>query len=111
MRTPRKISFCCVRSIYTYPTKRLRCSLSDPAPPFVQRAGVYAYILHSAFVALDIFGGVFMRFIRLIPVLFECYSIGKWRGVLAWCKYLCGVLSLEDLPVESSDFSLGVYDG
>lgn len=48
-----------------------------------------------------------MRFIRLIPVLFECYSIGKWRGVLAWCKYLCGVLSLPDLPLESSDFSLG----
>lgn len=111
MRTPRKISFCCIRFIYTYLTKQVRYSLSDPAPPFVQGAVGYAYILHPAFVALDIFGGVFMRIVRLIPVLFECYSIGKWRGVLAWCKYLCGVLSLSDLSVESLDFSLGGCDG
>ena len=52
-----------------------------------------------------------MRFIRLIPVLFECYSIGKWRGVLVWCKYLCGVLSLTEMTSESSDFSLGGCDG
>ena len=52
-----------------------------------------------------------MRVIRLIPVLFQCYCIGKWRGVFAWCKYLCGRLMLPDLPSESSDFSVGDFDG
>lgn len=83
----------------------------DPAPLFVQGAVGYAYILHPAFVALDIFGGVFMRFFRLLRVLPECYYIGKWRGVLAWCKYLCGALTLPDMTLESSDFSLGGCDG
>ena len=52
-----------------------------------------------------------MRFFRLLRVLPECYYIGKWRGVLAWFKYLCGAQTLPDMALESSDFSLGGCDG
>ena len=52
-----------------------------------------------------------MRVFRLLRVLPECYYIGKWRGVLAWCKYLCGALTLPDMALESSDLSLGGCDG
>ena len=46
--------FCCVRFIYTYPTKQHRTGAQDPAPLFVQGAEYYVHILHVAFVALDI---------------------------------------------------------
>lgn len=88
-----------------------RCrSASCRTSPFVQGAVGYAHIRYAAFVALEIFGGVFMRFIRWIRLFSECYKIAGLRGVKACAKYLCGVLQLDDSEVKSSDFSLGGCD-
>ena len=106
-----KFLFCCVRFVYTYPTKQARCSVPDPTPPFVQGAGSYAYIPHGAFVALEIFGGVFVCFLHWFGLFSECYKLAGWHGLKACAKYLCGALSLDDYEAKSSDFSMGGCDG
>lgn len=102
--------FCCVRFIYTYPTKQLRCSVLDPTPSFVQGAVSYVHILYAAFVALDIFGCAFMGFFHKIRLYIECFNLAGIDGLKACHKYLSGVLSLPDLPSESSVFPVGGFD-
>ena len=76
----------------------------------MQGAVAYVHIPYGAFVALEIFGGVSMRFVRWIGLFFECYKLAGWRGVKACAKYLSGALVLDDYEVKSSDFSLGGFD-
>lgn len=81
----------------------------DPAPLFVQGAEFYVHIRYAPFVALEIFGGVFMRFRFWIGLFSECYKIAGWRGLKACAKYLCGLLEVEDFPRENIDFYIDFY--
>ena len=71
---------------------------------------MYVHIPYGAFVALEISGGVLMRFFRCFGLFFECYNLAGWRGLKACAKYLCGILQLEEPGLQSSDFSLGGSD-
>ena len=74
----------------------------DPTPSFVQDAVLYVHIRYAAFVALDIFGGAFMGFFHKIRLYIECFNLAGIDGLKACHKYLSGVLSLPNLPSESS---------
>ena len=82
----------------------------DPTPSFVQGAVSYVHILYAAFVALDIFGCAFMGFFHKIRLYIECFNLAGIDGLKACYKYLSGALSLPDLPLESSVFSVGGLD-
>lgn len=82
----------------------------DPTPSFVQGAVSYVHIRYAVFVVLYIFGGVFMGFFHKIRLYIECFNLAGIVGLKACHKYLCGVLSLPDLPSESSVFSVGGFD-
>lgn len=71
---------------------------------------MYVHIRYAPFVALEIFGGVSMDFVRFIRLFSECYKIAGFDGVKACVKYLCGALILDDPGLKSSDFSLGGSD-
>ena len=42
-----------------------------------------------------------------IKLLFACYRLAGMTGLLACCKYLCGRIVLDEIPLKSSDFSGG----
>lgn len=85
--------------------------MQDPAPLFVQGAAVYSHIRYASFVALEISGGAFMGFLSKLRLYSECFKIGKFAGLIACSKYLCGKLQLEDLTLKSSEMSVGaVYE-
>lgn len=77
----------------------------------MQGAGAYVHIPYGTFVALEIFGGAFMGFISKLRLFSECFKIGKFVGLIACAKYLCGRLVLDQMPSKSSVFSAGdVYE-
>ena len=71
---------------------------------------MYVHIPYGAFVALDIFGGAFMGFFQKLRLYIECFNLAGIVGLKACHKYLCGVLSLPDLPSDSSVFPVGGFD-
>lgn len=81
--------------------------MQDPAFPFVQGAVWYAHIRYAVFVALEISGGAFMGFLFKLRLYSECFKIGKFAGLIACTKYLCGQLRLEELTVKSSEIPVG----
>lgn len=81
--------------------------MQDPAPLFVQGAVVYTHIRYAPFVALEIIGGAFMGFLSKLRLYSECFKIGKFVGLIACSKYLCGRLQLEDLTSKSSEIPVG----
>ena len=68
---------------------------------------MYVHIRYGVFVALDIFGGAKMAKVSKIKLLFACYRLAGMTGLLACCKYLCGRIVLDEIPLKSSDFSGG----
>lgn len=70
---------------------------------------MYVYIPYGAFVALVIFGGVFMRVLRWIGIFTECYRLAGFRGVKACAKYLFGQLELDDYAEKCLEFYLDGY--
>ena len=81
--------------------------MQDPVPLFVQDAAVYAHIRYAPFVALEISGGAFMGFLFKLRLYSECFKIGKFAGLIACSKYLCGQLQLDDLTLKSSEIPVG----
>lgn len=52
-----------------------------------------------------------MGFISKLRLFFECFKVAKFTGLIACAEYLSGRLVLDDLPLKSSDFSVGaVYE-
>lgn len=72
--------------------------------------GVCTYTVCS-FCCVGDFWRCYMGFISKLRLFSECFKIGKFAGLIACGKYLCGRLVLEDLPSKSPDFSVGaVYE-
>ena len=100
-----------LRSFYLYISYNIRSpSALFHYFPSYRLYKLYVYILHGAFVALDIFGGAFMDFLHKIRLYIECFNLAGISGLIACYKYLSGGLSLPDLPSESSVFSVGGLD-
>ena len=77
----------------------------------MQGAARYSHIRYAPFVALEISGGAFMGFLFKLRLYSECFKIGKFAGLIACSKYLCGQLQLDDLTVKSSEIAAGaVYE-
>ena len=52
-----------------------------------------------------------MGIVSKIRLYSECFKLAGFSGVIACSKYLCGRLVLDELPLKSSDFSVGaVYE-
>ena len=52
-----------------------------------------------------------MGFLFKLRLYSECFKIGKFAGLIACNKYLCGRLKLDDLTVKSSEIPVGaVYE-
>ena len=52
-----------------------------------------------------------MGFLFKLRLYSECFKIGKFAGLIACSKYLCGHLKLEDFTVKSSEIPVGaVYE-
>ena len=51
-----------------------------------------------------------MGVISKLRLFSECFKIGKFAGLIACAKYLCGALKLDDISSKSSDFMLGGSD-
>ena len=52
-----------------------------------------------------------MSFLSKLRLYSECFRIGKFAGLIACSKYLCGQLQLDDLTVKSSEIAAGaVYE-
>lgn len=71
---------------------------------------VYVYIPYGVFVALEIFGGAFMRIVRWIRLFSECYKIAGFRGLKACAKYLFGLLQIDEYAEKVAEIYLGGYD-
>ena len=48
-----------------------------------------------------------MGFLFKLRLYSECFKIGKFAGLIACNKYLCGRLKLDDLTVKSSEIPVG----
>lgn len=44
-----------------------------------------------------------MGFISKLRLFSECFKIGKFDGLIACAKYLCGTLVLDETMVKSSE--------
>ena len=58
---------------------------------------MYVYILHGAFVALEISEVCIMSIVSLIRLFRECFRIAGYNGLIACCKYLSGHFTLPEL--------------
>ena len=52
-----------------------------------------------------------MGFLSKLRLYSECFKIGKFAGLIACSKYLCGQLQLDEMTGKSSEFPVGaVYE-
>lgn len=68
--------------------------------------------VHTAFVALEIFGGVFMGFSFTIRLFISGFQLAGLPGLIACVKYRLGLLRLDEIELKSSASTVGdIYDG
>ena len=58
---------------------------------------MYVYMLHGAFVALEISEVYIMGIVSLFRLFRECFCIAGFDGLIACCKYLSGHFMLPEL--------------
>ena len=75
----------------------------DPTSPIVQSAWLYSHIRYRVFVELDFFGGVNMGIRSKILLYSECFKLAGIRGLIACNAYISGRLTLDEIPVKSSE--------
>lgn len=96
--------FCCVRFIYTYPTKQLRCSVPDLTPSFVQGAvsyvpkpviNIYPVSCHFRICPQKV------RFSRLVVLMRRFLHSWFFRCIAYFCLICCIFVNCSPIRAQA----------